>query len=100
MCDACRKGEYYPYEGYFMRGMFLAFINRVLNPVITLKSAADIDRFLDTNIEFEEHTEFYKNKFEGIGDYYQRMTRHVRVIGFFNDKAEYKNEYRLLQEAA
>ncbi|TNV74085.1 hypothetical protein FGO68_gene8059 [Halteria grandinella] len=95
-----KKGEYYPYDGYFMRGMFLAFINRVLNPVVTLKNSADVDRFLDASIEFEEHTEFYKNKFEGIGDYYGRMSRHVRVIGFFNDKSEYKNEYRQLLEAA
>lgn len=95
-----RKGEYYPYDGYYMRGMFLAFINRVLNPVVYLKSAADIERFLDIKTEFEEDNEFYKSRFEGIGDYYARMSRHTRVIGFFSDKAEYKNEYRLLQEAA
>jgi hypothetical protein len=83
-----------------MRGMFLGFINRVINPVVYLKTADDIERFLDSSQEFVEKNEFYKHNFEGIGDYYGRMGRRVRAIGFFHDKGEYKNEYRLLHEAA
>ncbi len=95
-----KKGEYYPYEGYFMRGMLLHFINRVINPVVYLKTASEVEAFLETANEYEEKNEFYKNKFEGIGDYYPRMGKHVRVVGFFSDKNEYKNEIRLLTEAA
>jgi len=95
-----KKGDYYAYDGYFMRGMLLHFINRVINPVVVLKTELDIDRFIDSAHEWEEQTEFYKDRFEGIGDYYSKMGKRVRVIGFFHDKKEYKNEYRLLQEAA
>ena len=95
-----KKGEYYPYDGYFMRGMLLHFINRVINPVVVLKTESDVNNFLDSAHEWEEQTEFYKNKYEGLGDYYSKMGKRVRVIGFFHDKKEYKNEYRLLQEAA
>jgi len=35
-----KHGEYYPYDGYFMRGMFLHFLNRVINPVVVLSSDA------------------------------------------------------------
>ena len=47
-----RKGEYYPYDGYFMKGMFLHFINRVINPVVLLKSEVDIDRFINSETEY------------------------------------------------
>ena len=95
-----RKGEYYPYDGYFMKGMFLHFINRVINPVVLLKSEVDIDRFINSETEYQEQSEFFKNKYEPFGDYYRRMSKRVRVIAFIHDKAEYKNELRLFQEAA
>lgn len=56
--------------------------------------------FLDSTKEFDEHSKFYPNKYEPIGDYYDRMEKHVRVIGFFHDKKEYSNEYKLFKEAA
>lgn len=74
--------------------MFLHFINRVVNPLVTLKTEAAVLQFLDSEKEYEEDSEFYKNKYEPIGDYYQRMGKRVRVIGFFHDKAEYKTEYK------
>jgi hypothetical protein len=95
-----KKGEYYPYEGYFMKGMLLHFINRVINPVVYLKTPQEVEAFLETESEYEEKNEFFKNKFEGIGDYYTKMGKRVRVVGFFSDKSEYKNEIRLLTEAA
>ena len=95
-----KKGEYYPYEGYFMRGMLLHFINRVINPVVYLKTVNEVEAFFETETEYEEKNEFFKNKFEGIGDYYAKMGKRVRVVGFFSDRNEYKNEIRLLTEAA
>jgi hypothetical protein len=67
-----------------MKGMFLHFINRVINPVVSLKSELDIDRFLDSEREYEEGVgEFYGGKYEPIGEYYGRMGKRVRVVGFF-----------------
>jgi hypothetical protein len=43
-----KKGEYYPYEGYFMRGMLLHFINRVINPVVYLRTPGEVEAFLYT----------------------------------------------------
>ncbi len=43
-----KKGEYYPYDGYFMRGMFLHFINRVINPVVYLKTMEEVEKFIDS----------------------------------------------------
>lgn len=50
--------------------MFLHFINRVVNPLVTLKTEAAVLQFLDSEKEYEEDSEFYKNKYEPIGDYY------------------------------
>jgi hypothetical protein len=83
-----------------MKGLFLNFINRVLNPMIHLKTTEDIDRFLDSDQEFEEKNDFFKNKYEEIGSYYSRMGKRVRVIGLFHDKKEYSNEFKLFSEAA
>jgi hypothetical protein len=96
-----RKGEYYLYESYYIKTLFLHFINRVLYPVVTLKSEEDIYKFLDSEREFDETgSKFFKDKFEPIGDYYPMMGKHVRVIGFFSDKKEYSNEYKQFQSAA
>jgi hypothetical protein len=95
-----RKGEYYPYNGYFMKGMFLHFINRVLNPTIHLQSKEEIIKFMDSPKEYREDNEFYLQKYEEFGAYYPKMGKNVRVIAFFNDKKEYKNEYKLFTEAA
>eukprot|EP00347_Sterkiella_histriomuscorum_P004030 403362013 len=95
-----KDGEYYPYESYYMKGLFLHFINRVLYPVVNLKTEDQIDLFLDSIKEFQEFSKFYPNKYEPIGDYYGRMSKHVRVIGFFHDKKEYANEMKLFKQAA
>jgi len=55
---------------------------------------------LNLTKEYEESNEFYLNKFEALGYYYKNLGKHVRVIGFFGDKREYKNEFKLFQEAA
>ena len=71
------------------------FINRVLNPTIHFKKSREIELFLDSDKEYREENEFYLNKYEEFGEYYSRMGKHVRVIAFFHDKKEYKNEFRL-----
>ena len=83
-----------------MHGLFLHFINRVINPVVLLESEADINRFLATERDFEEKNEFYQTRYEPIGFYYQQMYKKTRVIALFHDKGEYSNELRLFQEAA
>lgn len=96
-----KKGEYYLYESYYIKNLFLHFINRVLYPVVTLKSELDISKFLHSAEEYDETGgKFYKNKYEPMGDYYHKMGLHVRVVAFFSDKKEYSNEYKLFNAAA
>ncbi|CDW87719.1 UNKNOWN [Stylonychia lemnae] len=95
-----RNGEYYPYESYYIKNLFLHFINRVLYPVLNLKTTEQIDLFLDSAKEYVEHSKFYQNKYEPMGDFYYRMGKRVRVLALFNDKKEYSNEYKLFQKAA
>lgn len=95
-----KKGEYYPFDSYFMPGLFMSFINRVLNPTIHLQNVSDIENFLDVAHEYIEQTEFFKHKFEGIDEYYSRMGKRTRVIAFFTDKKEYNNEFKLYKRAA
>jgi len=95
-----KQGEYYTYSSYFMKGLFLNFINRVLYPTVKLRNEEDIERFLNTEEEFYEYNDFFKNKYEEIGEYYKRMGKRTRVIGFFRDKKEYSNELKLLKQAA
>jgi hypothetical protein len=84
-----------------MRGMFLHFLNRVINPVVVLSTDSALTKFLDSEKEYvEENNSIFKTKFEPIGDYYSRMGKRVRVIGLFHDKKEYKNEIKLLEKAA
>ena len=83
-----------------MKGLFLHFINRVLYPTVPLKSVEEIDRFIDSESDFEEGSRFYRSRYEPMGDYYNRMSKHVRVIGFFPDKKEFSNEFKLFQNAA
>ena len=98
--DSNREGEYYIYDSYYMRGLFLNFINRVLNPIVSLKSENEINLFLDSDKEYEEENDFFKIKYEQIGDYYKNMGKRVRVIAFFSDKKEYANEFKLFKNAA
>ena len=80
--------------------MFLHFINRVLNPIVELKSESEVNLFLDMEQEWIENTDFYKNKYEKLGEKYQVLTKHTRVIAFFHDKKEYSNELKLFKKAA
>ena len=83
-----------------MKNFLLNFINRVLHPTLHLKTEEEINLFLDSDKEFVENTEFFKNKYEEFGDSFNNMPKHTRVIAFFHDKNEYKNEFKLFTIAA
>ena len=90
-----RKGDYYSYNGFSMVNMFFHFMNRVLTPMVHLKTLDEVSRFLEIDKEWKESTNFYKNKYESIQEVYDKLGKHVRVIGFFHDKKEYSTEYKL-----
>ena len=53
------EGVYHPYEHTLADPKYvLSYINRLLHPLVTLKTAADIENFLDVNKEYPESTKF------------------------------------------
>lgn len=75
-------------------------MNRVLHPVLHLREESEIELFLDSSKEYVESTEFVRNSQISLGETYNNLGKHTRVIAFFNDRKEYKNEYKLFQLAA
>lgn len=65
-----------------------------------MKSDYEIQRFFTPSEEWIEETDFYKNKYENLDEIYKRMSKHTRIIGFFHDKKEYLNEFKLFKKAA
>lgn len=87
-----------------MTNLFLHQVNKILNPVVTLKTEEDIERFLDqeTYWEADYQTNFFK-KSDGLGridEHYSSLRLKTRVICFLWDKAEYKEELRQLKRDA
>lgn len=87
-----------------MTAQFLHQMNKIINPIVTLKTEEEIDLFLDqeTYWEADYQTNFFK-KSEGAGrldDYYSKMRLKTRVICFIWDKQEYRDELRELKRDA
>jgi hypothetical protein len=41
-----KKGEYYLYESYYMKGLLTHFISRIVNPLYHLTDVEEADRFI------------------------------------------------------
>jgi len=65
----------------------LHFLNKILYPVVVLKTIEDVEKFADVESEWMENTPFYK-EYRPIGLLTQKVTR---VIAFANKK-EFKEE--------
>lgn len=81
-----------------MTAQFLHQMNKIINPVVSLKSEEEIDRFLDqeTFWEGDYQTNFFK-KSDGVGrlnDIYAQMKLKTRVVCFVWDKHEYREELK------
>ena len=74
---------------------FLHFLNRILYPVVVLKTIEDVEAFANTDIEWQENTPFYKS-YRQVG---YNIPKTTRVIAFVN-KNEYKEELDKLEHNA
>ena len=53
-------GRYYIYDGSKdSKEELIHFINRVINPIVQLKTDEDVENFLDVNKEWQEKTKFF-----------------------------------------
>ena len=71
---------------------FLHFLNRIIYPVVVLKTIEDVEAFANTEVEWKENTPFYKTYWQ-VG---YNIPKSTRVIAFVN-KNEYKEELDKLE---
>lgn len=94
------KDRFYPFEEVDMDSLLLHFMNRVLYPVVILKTSEDVKRFIDHE-EWQEDTPFYKNGYIELGEQvYSYFSKVTRVIALISDKTEYKEEISMISDDA
>jgi len=62
--------------------LFFYFINKILYPVVILKTEEEIERFWNTELEWVEDTPFYKQGYFNISHIFEWMDKVTRVIAF------------------
>lgn len=75
--------------------LFLYFINKILYPVVILKSEDEIELFRDTSKEWVENTPFYVKEYKPITQVFSKFAKVTRVIAFVDPK-EFKDELKQL----
>jgi hypothetical protein len=74
-------------------------MNRVINPVVELKSEEELLTFLDLEQEHIEDTKFFMNKKMPLGNEYQVRKTKTRAVAFIYEKDEFKEELKNLRFA-
>lgn len=54
------EGKYFTYEDPYHMGMLLLFMNRLLFPVVIIKTEAQFNAFINTEKEWIENTPFFR----------------------------------------
>ncbi|CDW90844.1 UNKNOWN [Stylonychia lemnae] len=92
-------GQYYIFEGNVQSKVeFLHFMNKIINPLITLKTDEDVQKFLNQNEEFQENTKFFDKNYLALGDVFKNRKTKTRVIAFIYDKEDYTDELKNLRQ--
>ena len=94
------KGKFDAYQDASSLDLFVHFANRILYPVVILKSVEEVNRFSNTYNEWEENTPFYQNGYFELGQIFNAIEKTTRVIVFTSEKDEYKDELKIVNQAA
>jgi hypothetical protein len=94
------KQKLYPFEEVDNDKLFMHFMNRVLYPVVILKTKKDVIRFMDTSTQWVENTPFFKHGDINIDIFASQYPKTTRVIAFISNKNEYKEELKTLSSDA
>lgn len=78
----------------------LHLINKLMYPLLELKTEADVDAFLDLSQEPIETTNFFKNKQTNLNMYYTEKLLPTRALALIFSKDEYSEELKFIREAA
>ena len=89
------EGHYYPYDHTLAEPKYiLSYINRLLHPLVNLKTAQDVENFLDLNKEYPENTKFMNNQWDHfqLGKDYKSEIYKTRVIAFIFNSDDFDEE--------
>jgi hypothetical protein len=89
-----KEKEFIQYNSFFKAHNIMRFINNILNPVVELNSIEDVERFFDTDKNFEEKNDFLGSTVLDIPEETDHHYRN-RIIGFFSDVDEYSAQYSM-----
>lgn len=93
------NGDRYMYNEMMTKEFVFHFVNRVLHPVVLLKTRDEIERFLDTSREWTESTPFYSKKYSGFGEFFSQFRKITRVIAFVSSPQDFADELKQLSAA-
>jgi len=87
------------------KDLLLHQINRMLNPLVNLKSEEEVEAFLDNDRfwQGDYQTPFFKGHLDlvqRVEEHYETLRVKTRVICFLWDKKEYKAEFNELRQDA
>jgi hypothetical protein len=92
-------GNFFMFEGARTVPEFLHWMNKIINPIVTLSTDDEIQKFLAFENEFEEKTKLFENNPVFLGDTYKNRKIKTRVIAFLFDKKDFNDELSNLRFA-
>ena len=94
------NSKYYVFSEGDHLNLFLLFLNRIINPVVKLKTEELTEMFFNAKVEWIESTSFYKVKYRSIYDIFPKMNKITRVIAFVSDEKRFSKQINELYSAA
>ena len=74
------------------------WINRILNPVHTLKYLSQITEFLDLEKEHRETTVFFKGRYIPVGEYFNESPSIQKVVMLADSRKSYNHYVALAKD--
>lgn len=76
------------------------FINKLINPVLTLTTEEQVEAFLNLEQEVQEPTKFLETHPLALGDIYLKRRTKTRVLAFVFDPEDFTDEISTLKQAS
>jgi hypothetical protein len=76
------------------------FINKLINPVLTLKTEEEVEAFLNLDQEVREQTKFLETNPLPLGDIYLKRRTKTRVLALVFDPEDFTDEISTLKQAS
>lgn len=94
------NGKFHLFNEEDNLNLLIAFINRVLNPVVELTTDGQVKNFVDTSVEVSEATDFYQDSYRSIRDQFEKLPKVTRVVGFFENSEKFQDKIDELTKVA